>query len=143
MTIMKYKKRNPVLRSLLDDAWGLGMYDNTLYNDKKWAPSVNVIEADENFVLEFMVPGFEKEDFKIHAENGVLTVEAEVKKEDTSENAKYTRREFTFNSFSRSFTLPDNVEPEKIEAKYEKGMLKLILAKVSLPEEKRLDIEIK
>ena len=143
MTIVKYKKRNPVLRSLLDDVWGTSMYDNTLFDDKKWVPSVNVKESDDNYILEFMVPGFDKKDFKVHAENGILTIEAEITNEEESTDEKYTRREFSFNSFSRSFTLPENVELENIEAIYDKGMLKLSLVKVKMPDEKRLEIKIK
>ena len=108
MTIVKYKKTNPVLRSLLDDVWGTSMFDNTLFTDQKWVPSVNIKETDKNYFIELMVPGFDKKDFHIHAENGVLTIEAEVKSETETTEEKYTRREFSFNSFTRSFNLPEN-----------------------------------
>lgn len=143
MTIMKYKANRPVLRSLIDDFWGTSVFDDTLFNDKKWIPSVNVQETKESFVIEMMAPGFNKEDFHVSTENGLLTIEAKVETEDKEQNENYTRREFSVNSFSRSFTLPENIELENINAKYDKGMLVLILAKTALPEAKKLEIEIK
>lgn len=143
MTIMKYKANRPVLRSLLDDFWGTSVFDDTLFNDKKWMPAVNVQETDESFVVELMAPGFDKEDFKVTTENGLLTIEASVENEDEEKTENYTRREFTLNSFSRSFTLPENIELENINAKYDKGMLVLVLAKTALPETKKLEIKIK
>jgi HSP20 family protein len=106
-------------------------------------PAVNVQETDESFVVELMAPGFNKEDFKVTTENGLLTIEATIENEDEEKNENYTRREFTFNSFSRSFTLPENIELDNINAKYDKGMLVLVLAKTALPESKKLQIEIK
>ena len=142
MTIMKYKANRPVLRSLLDDFWGTSVFDDTLLNDKKWIPSVNVQETDESFIVELMAPGFNKEDFHVTSENGLLTIEANVETEEEEQNDNYTRREFKMNSFSRSFTLPENIELDNINAKYDKGMLVLVLAKTPLPESKKLEIEI-
>ena len=140
--MMKYRKSNPVLRTLLDDAWGTSLFDNTLYN-KNWNPAVNVKEEEDKFVLEFVLPGFDKEDIKIEAENGVLTVSSEKSNEKTEKDEKYTRREYRFSSFSRSFTLPENVELDKIEARFEKGMLLIDIAKVMKEEDKKLEIAIK
>jgi HSP20 family protein len=143
MTIMKYKANRPVLRSLLDDFWGTSVFDDTLLDDKKWMPAVNVKETDESFIVELMAPGFNKEDFQVTTENGLLTIAAKVETEDEEKNENYTRREFNFTSFSRSFTLPENIELENINAKYDKGMLVLVLAKTPLPQSKKLQIEIK
>jgi HSP20 family protein len=92
-------------------------------------PTVNVIENDKDFKLEMAVPGMEKKDFRIHVENDMLTVSSEKKEETNEKKENYTRREFSFSSFSRSFRLPENCLPDKIDAKYEDGILKLVLPK--------------
>ena len=92
-------------------------------------PTVNVIENDKDFKLEMAVPGMEKKDFRIHVENDMLTVSSEKKEETNEKKENYTRREFSYTSFSRSFRLPENCLAEKIDAKYENGILKLILPK--------------
>ena len=112
-----------------------------LTNESKGdVPSVNIIENDKDFVIEFAAPGVKKNDFNINLENQVLTVSREAKdeKEDTKEN--YTRREFVYSSFSRSFTLPKSVKFDKIAADYNQGILKITLPKKE--EEAKLSREI-
>jgi len=92
-------------------------------------PGANIIENEKDFKIELAAPGLEKKDFKVEVNNGVLTISAEKKEEKKEENENYKRREFSYNSFSRSFTLPDNSVPDKIDAKYENGVLRLVLPK--------------
>jgi HSP20 family protein len=92
-------------------------------------PSVNIKENGADFKIELAAPGLEKKDFKIEVENGQLVISAEKEEEKKEENEKYRRREFSYNFFKRSFDLPENSVPEKIEAKYENGLLKLTLPK--------------
>lgn len=93
-------------------------------------PSVNIKEDDNGFEVEMAAPGLEKKDFKIELLNNVLTVSCEKKMEtETKEGQRFTRQEFSFQSFSRSFTLPYSVEGEKIMAKYENGILKVAIPK--------------
>ena len=92
-------------------------------------PTVNIIENDKDYKLEMAVPGMEKKDFHINVENDMLTVRSEKKEEMKENKENYTRREFSYSSFSRSFRLPENCLPEKIDAKYENGILKLLLPK--------------
>jgi HSP20 family protein len=92
-------------------------------------PSVNITEDENSFKFELAAPGLDKKDFKVEADNGILTISSEKEKENTEENENYCRREFSYNSFSRSFQLPDNSLPDKIDAKYENGVLKLTLPK--------------
>lgn len=92
-------------------------------------PSVNIKETDDHFNIEMAAAGMDKADFKISLDDNVLTISGEKKEEKKEENEKYTRREFSYNSFSRSFTLPENSDAEKIEANYENGMLKISLPK--------------
>ncbi|MBL0105212.1 MAG: Hsp20/alpha crystallin family protein [Bacteroidetes bacterium] len=74
-------------------------------------------------------PGMEKKDFHVSVEGGTLTIRSEKKEEIKEKKENYTRREFSYNSFIRSFRLPDNCLPEKIDAKYENGILTLVLPK--------------
>lgn len=93
-------------------------------------PAVNVKETNDEFVIELAAPGMEKKDFKINFKNNVITIssEKEDKKEVQKEN--YTRREFSYQSFQRSFTVPENaIMSEKIEASYNNGILEVKLPK--------------
>lgn len=119
----------------------LGSFVNEIFNDKFLAREfgnsdffgnrapVNIVESKDAYTLEVVAPGFDKADFKINLEGQTLTISSEKKTEQKDENEKHIRREFSFRSFSRSFTLDENVDGEKINAKYENGVLKLTLPK--------------
>lgn len=107
----------------------------------KGHPAVNILESEKDFQLEFLVPGWEKSDFRIQVEKNILTVEAEVKKAESPEGAKeneitYRRREFGKNNFKRSFEIPETVNAEAIDAKYVNGILTLTLPKLAEAEAK-------
>lgn len=90
-------------------------------------PPVNITENKDDYLVSLAVPGMKKDDFKIDVDGNMLTISSE--KEETKEETdkRFTRKEYNYSSFSRSFTLPDEVNKERIEAKYEDGVLKLIL----------------
>ncbi len=92
-------------------------------------PNANIIEEEKDFKIELAAPGLEKKDFKVEVNNNVLTISAEKEEEKKEEHKNYKRREFSYNSFSRSFTLPENSLPDRIDAKYENGVLTLLLPK--------------
>jgi HSP20 family protein len=92
-------------------------------------PSVNITENEKAFNIELAAPGLEKKDFKIEVENDVLTISSEKEKEEKEEKKNYRRREYSYQSFSRSFDLPENSLADKIDAHYENGILKLTLPK--------------
>jgi HSP20 family protein len=100
----------------------------------KWEkdfPAVNIAEDEKSYSVEVIAPGFKKEDFKLKVEDDMLTISAESKTEK-KENAKgkeYTRREYSYNSFTRSFHLPDDVKDDSISASYKDGILNLELPK--------------
>lgn len=94
------------------------------------SPAVNILESADGFELQLTAPGFEKSAFKIQVENGLLTISAE--KSASSEpvaDEKWHRREFRTASFSRSFRLPESVDSEKMEARFEQGILTVSLVK--------------
>lgn len=107
-------------------------------------PAVNVKETDKAFEVEVAAPGFNKKDFNISVDNGLLTVSAERREETEKRDENYTRREFGYESFSRAFNLPANTNEEDISAKYEEGILRLSIAKKNQAESKiKKAIEIK
>jgi HSP20 family protein len=93
-------------------------------------PSVNIKESTDEFEVELAAPGFVKSDFNIELNHDMLTVSSEKKiDKETREGQQFARREFSYQSFSRSFTLPNTVDSEKIKAKYENGILRVIIPK--------------
>jgi HSP20 family protein len=99
------------------------------FNRQLTIPAVNVSETKENFMVTLAVPGMKKEDFDIRIDGNMLTISCE-KEEEKEENEKaFNRKEYNYSSFSRSFTLPDEVTKEKIDAIYENGELKLMMPK--------------
>ena len=93
-------------------------------------PAVNVAETDKGYHIELAAPGLKKEDFKIDLERNMLNISVEKKSEETENNKKYNKREYSYSSFVRSFTLPDSVDDGKIEAEYNDGILKINIAKI-------------
>jgi HSP20 family protein len=98
-------------------------------------PAVNIIEGKDEYRIEIAAPGLNKEDFKVNLENSMLTVSSEKEnKQDTDE--KVMRKEFSYYSFSRSFTLPQTVNAEKIRATHKDGVLQVIIPKKEEAKEK-------
>lgn len=98
-------------------------------NDSFNFPPVNINETSDAYHVELSVPGRNKEDFKVNVENGLLTISYEKKEETKSDDYKSVRREFSFRSFKRSFSVDEHVDADGIQAKYENGLLKLLLPK--------------
>ena len=95
-------------------------------------PSVNIKETSKGYTLEVAAPGLERKDFNVEVENHTLTISAkkEEKKEEKKEDEGYSRKEYSYNSFSRSFALPENVKEGDIDARYENGILMVLVPKV-------------
>ncbi len=130
MTLIRYNNRFPAF------------FDDFLTKDvEKWfdgnngfntsLPAVNVKESEEGYEVEVAAPGMSKEDFKVEVEHDVLTISSEKEqKNEEKEEGKYTKREFSYQSFQRSFRLPEGqVDGDKIKARYENGILHLSLPK--------------
>ena len=94
-----------------------------------FSPAVNIVETPEAYHLELNAPGRNKEDFQISVDKGLLTISYEKKEEPKNEGVKVVRREFSSQSFKRSFTVDEKINAEAIQAKYENGLLKLLLPK--------------
>ncbi len=130
MSLVKFSHQMP---SLFDRFFENDMFDwsNRNFSDTNTTlPAVNIKEDKDGFEVEMSAPGFEKGDFKIELNNSLLTISSEKKIEnETKEGQQFTRREFSYQSFSRAFTLPETVEGEKIAAKYENGILSINIPK--------------
>jgi len=111
------------------------LFNNTPSNganpskDLKTIPAANVSETPNAYVIELNVPGRSKEDFKVNIEKDLLTISFEKKEETKTEGVKSIRREFSSNSFKRSFSLDEKIDVSNVQAKYENGILKIELAK--------------
>ncbi|HRI21562.1 MAG TPA: Hsp20/alpha crystallin family protein [Panacibacter sp.] len=126
MTLVKhnYKSTNDLLNEFFNQipsAWGKETGLNI--------PPVNIHETGDAFHLELLAPGLKKEDFKVNLEKGMLTISYEQKSEVENKDYKTHRREFNFTSFKRSFNVDDKINADSIVAKYDNGILKLLLPK--------------
>jgi HSP20 family protein len=90
-------------------------------------PAVNITEQKNEYKVELAVPGMKKDDFKIDVDGNMLTISSEKEESSEEKEKKFTRKEYSYSSFSRSFTLPEEINLDKIEAKYEDGVLRLSL----------------
>ena len=132
------RKQAPFFPSLIDD------FINQDWNLKAPSsitlPAVNIKDLEAQFEIELAVPGMKKSDFEIEVEDGLLSISSSMEEEQVTEKGKFTRREFSYNSFKRTFTIPDSVDPSNIEAQYSDGVLQLRLPKrkEALPQPKKL-----
>jgi len=110
-------------------------FDSDLLKNRA-LPAVNVKESEKNYEIDVVAPGRSKKDFNISAENGVLTISSEMKEEKEEKETDYTRKEFSYSSFSRSFVLPENANEDDIKANYAEGILKLEVAKKNISQPK-------
>ena len=92
-------------------------------------PAVNIAESEGQYHIELAAPGLNKEDFKLDLDGNVLTISAEKTNEQTDDQKQYNKREYSYTSFVRSFTLPESVDDAQIEAEYVDGVLKINVAK--------------
>ncbi len=107
------------------------LFENDFFSNKFASnlPAVNIKENNTEFIVEVAAPGLKKDDFKITSEKGMINISAEHEERKEEKEENYTRKEYNYNSFSRSFFLPDDINDENIKAKYEDGILKLTLPK--------------
>ncbi|WP_100077214.1 Hsp20/alpha crystallin family protein [Chryseobacterium camelliae] len=120
-------------RTLFDDFFGRELFNwgnNNFSSTMTTVPSVNIRENTDNFEVEVAAPGMDKKDFQITLEGNLLTISSSRKNESEENKDQYTRREFSYQSFRRTFELAkDVVDEEHIEARYDNGVLKLTIPK--------------
>lgn len=133
------KRSNLVFPSLMDEIFKPDWFGG-MENFGANLPAVNIKENEKDYELELSVPGMKKDDFNVEVDNNIMTISAEVKTESDVSEENYTRKEFSHSSFKRSFTLPETIDEDKIEASYVDGILKFRLPKKdeALPKPKRM-----
>ena len=125
MSLMKRKA------DLFDnDLWDFPsrMFEGGLFRDRDM-PAVNIKDTGEAFAIEVAAPGYDKDELKVKVEQGILTISSEKKAESREEKEGYTRQEFSYSSFSRSFHLPDTADEDAMKPSYTDGSLKLTIGK--------------
>jgi len=105
-----------------------------------WMPTVDISETDSDFAVKAELPGVDKDDVKVMLDNGVLTIKGEKKSEVKDE--KRHRLECVYGSFVRSFTLPQYVDAEKLQAKYKDGILSLTIPKLEMAKPKQIEVKV-
>ena len=131
MALIRYQNQLPDLFDRFFNSelegWNRKHYSNT----NTTLPSVNIKETNEAFEVEVAAPGFDKKDFHIELDNDVLTISSDKQLSDElKDGEKVSRQEFSYQSFTRSFSLPELVESDKISAKYENGILQINIPKM-------------
>lgn len=143
MSIIKRSGSNfPVISALFDDLfsrelfnWGNNNYSST----STTMPSVNIREAADSYEVEVAAPGMDKKDFNITLDGNLLTISSAKEQSSEKQQDNYTRREFSYQSFRRSFELPkDVVDEDRIQARYENGLLHLSIPKKEEARQKQL-----
>lgn len=135
MSLVKYSNgaRNyfpSTATGLLERFFNDSLFDNTVVDgDMAFAPKVDILESDKTYELQFALPGFNKEDFVIDVDDNVLTVSGERKFDEEKTEKTYRTVQTSYGSFKRSFSLPENINAKKIEAKYNNGILEVVIPK--------------
>ena len=130
------KRQNSDFTSLFDEL----IFNQDWKNQKLSLPAVNIIEADDHFDIQLATPGMKKSDFQIEIEEGVLIISSDAVTQFNETETSFTRKEFGYNSFKRSFNIPDTIYVDKISAAYKEGILTVSLPKKeeALPQPKKL-----
>lgn len=132
MTLVKRQNGNlSPFNSFFDDFFTRDLLDwNNSSVTGTTVPKVNILETNDAFRVEMAAPGMKKDNFRIELDNDMLSISSELKHEEPlPDDHHYSRREFSYQSFRRTFHLPDTVENEKIKAHYENGLLSLVIPK--------------
>lgn len=130
MTLVKFNNRTrntaPYFNNVFDSLFSEALNKNLAVNK---VPGVNILASDTEYKIELAAPGLTKEDFQINLKKDTLSVWAEKKNAETEAKKDYTRKEFDYFSFARSFVLPESVDGEKITAEYVNGILNITIGK--------------
>jgi HSP20 family protein len=135
--LVKYRPTSSLLHNFFDDAWHPASEE-----DCEMSPRTDILERKEEYVLFAEMPGINKDDFKVDLENSVLTVRGEKKIHEKVDGENYTRVERQSGSYKRSFRLGDEINTGKISAKYENGILQVLLPKSAKSKPKSVEIKI-
>ena len=145
MTLVKFNdKRNNALMPGFNDVFE-SIFNDTFFNDRMVTrvPAVNISESENNYHVELAAPGLKKDDFKLNLERNQLTISVEQSADHQDNHKNYNKREYSYSSFVRSFTLPESADDSKIDASYTDGILRIDIAKREEAKVVRRQIQIK
>ncbi|MDP9078683.1 MAG: Hsp20/alpha crystallin family protein [Bacteroidota bacterium] len=145
MTLVKFNKNgNNTLMPGFNDVFD-SIFNDSFFSDRMITrvPAVNISESENNYHVELAAPGLKKEDFKLNLERNQLSISVETSSEQADNQKNYSKREYSYSSFVRSFTLPDSADHSNIEASYTDGILRIDIAKREEAKAVRRQIEIK
>jgi len=145
MTLVKFNKpANNTLMPGFNDVFE-SIFNDTFFNDRLTSrvPAVNISESENHYHVELAAPGLRKEDFKLNLDRNQLSVSVETSVENQNNQKNYSKREYSYGSFVRSFTLPDGADANQIEASYTDGILGIDVAKREEAKMVRKQIDIK
>lgn len=123
-SVTKFDEKIPSVFEDLFKPWN-ELFDGRFFKREMNIPAVNIVENKDHYQLSLSAPGLKKADFKIDLDDDILTISSEKEDNKEEKDGKYTRQEYNYSSFSRSFTLPAGADKEKVSAKYEDGVLKV------------------
>ena len=144
--LMSMEREFNKIFSSLDKKLGFGETDrdvNSEYENALWSPLTDISEDDNRYYLKVDLPGIKKEDVKINLANGQLTISGERNQETEEKNVKYHRIERSFGKYFRSFTLPEKIKENEIDAEFKDGQLKITIPKSEEARHKQLEIRVK
>lgn len=145
MTLVKFnpKTKNSLMPGF-NDVFD-SIFNDTFFSDRMMAkvPAANISESADHFHVELAAPGLKKEDFKLKLERDVLSISVEQVQEGQNQERNYAKREYSYSSFVRSFTLPETADQNGIEAKYTDGVLCIDIPKREEAKVQSRQIEIK
>ena len=147
MTLVKFNPRNNQKNGLMpgfSDVFD-SIFDDTFFSDRMTSrvPAANISESQDHYHIELAAPGLSKEDFKLSLERNVMSISVEQSSKNDAQERNFNKREFSYSSFVRSFTLPDSADENGIEAKYENGVLCINIPKREEAKIQTRQIEIK
>ncbi|MNK59174.1 18 kDa heat shock protein [compost metagenome] len=133
MTLVKFNGNQngkkgiiPSMNNVFDAIFTDGFFNETT---ARMVPAVNISESIDQFQIELAAPGLDKKDFKVGIDRNLLSISVDKQEENQQEQSRFTRREFSFHSFVRTFSLPETADQHTIQAKYEDGLLRVTVAK--------------
>ncbi|MBE8720817.1 Hsp20/alpha crystallin family protein [Sphingobacterium pedocola] len=146
MTLVKFnpEKKNNALMPGFNDVLD-SIFNDTFFSDRMVTrvPAANISETADHYLVEMAAPGLKKEDFQLNLERNLLSISAEKRNEDREERGNFTKREYSYSSFVRSFTLPESADENGIQATYNDGILAILIPKREEAKTIRRQIEIK
>jgi HSP20 family protein len=131
-SLIKFDSRLPLAFDDFFKPWN-ELFDDSFPGVSMKVPAANIAEQKNEYLLSLATPGLKKRDFKIGLDGKLLTISCEKEESNEEKGKKFSRKEYNYSSFRRTFTLPEEINQEKIGAKYEDGVLKISLPRIEEP----------